>query len=279
MGSWKLDDRGIFISNNNIDISYPDSGNMDCYQLEDVSPWFHYRNELISLYLDKFGLSYGDFLDIGGGNGFQIQYIEKTGKVKGRSILVEPGYNGCQNAKNRGCDLVYNGIFQDFPWEDFNVSMAGLFDVIEHIEDDIEFLNDLYKKLPQGARVFINVPSKMSLWSSVDIESEHYRRYEISDIERLVDKTGFKLLESTFYFKFFELPLYFARVLPEKLGILGNSKKDIEKIKLNNIKNLKRGNSGILSAYFNYQHKKAILKLKTGKKIKSGTSLFFILEK
>lgn len=276
---WIQDEQGIWIGAKNEKLSYPEDGNLECFQLEDISPWFRYRNELIEVFLNLYGFKSGDFIDIGGGNGFQLEYLTKKKIIPGKGILVEPGYYGCSNAKKRGCQIIYNGIFQDFPWENYSVSMVGLFDVIEHIEDDIKFLNELYERLPLGARVFINVPAKMSLWSSVDVESGHFRRYELMDLERIESQTPFKIMDRTFYFRFFELPLFAARVIPEKLGFLKHRSGDEQRIKDSNNKNLRRGNSGILSLYFNYRHSKLLKSLKLGKRINSGTSLFFVLEK
>ncbi len=279
MSIWKIDEHGIFISTVNTEISYPEDGNMECYDLEDSSPWFRFRNELIGCYLEKYSLNSGDFLDVGGGNGFQVRYIAEQGLVPGKAVLVEPGYLGCLNAKNRGCEFVYCGIFQDFPWEEYSIAMIGLFDVIEHIENDILFLNDLYDRLPQGARLFINVPAKRTLWSSVDVESGHFRRYEENDLDRITTKTRFKVLDWSYYFKFYELPLFAARVVPERLGIFRKNDKDLAKVMQANNKNLRRGNEGLLASYFSWRHRKSIEKIRAGEVINSGTSLFFVLEK
>lgn len=276
---WIKDEQGIWIGEKNEKLSYPEDGNLECYQLEDSSPWFRYRNELIEIFLNWHGRKSGDFIDIGGGNGFQLEYLTKKRIISGKGILVEPGYQGCLNAKKRGCEIVYNGIFQDFPWENYSVSMVGLFDVIEHIEDDIVFLNELYERLPLGARVFINVPSKMLLWSSVDVESGHFRRYELIDLDRIERETPFKIIDRTFYFRFFEFPLFGARVIPERLGFFKLRPGDGKRLKDTNNKNLRRGNTGMLSMYFNHRQKQSLKRLKSGQRIKSGTSLFFVLEK
>ena len=201
--NWSIDKAGIIVKDLNDIISYPETLNDFCFAVEDNSDWFLFRNELIQHYVKKYLLS-GDFLDIGGGNGFQAKALEELKMINGDVILIEPGYAGCLNAKKRNCKFIYCGFFQDL---DFNkshkITMCGLFDVIEHVEDDIFFLNQLYSKLPSNSRVFINVPAKSSLWSQTDVYAGHYRRYDDNDLLRIQQNTQFKVIDSSYYFDFY----------------------------------------------------------------------------
>ena len=110
MKEWKKNSLGIFEQNFSQKISYPEHGNDNCFAVEQSSPWFIQRNELILTYLNEYAKS-GDFLDIGGGNGFQAKAIVDS-NYNGKVILIEPGGNGCRNAKKRGLDFVYQGFFR-----------------------------------------------------------------------------------------------------------------------------------------------------------------------
>lgn len=270
--NWKIDNNGIYILNKHYDISFPEEGNNYCYNIEDDSQWFKHRNDLILFFINKYSVN-GDFLDIGGGNGYQCNAIEKNG-FKGKVIMCEPGYNGCLNARKRGVEIVYNGIFQDFPFKDYNVKNIGLFDVIEHIENDIDFLNTLFEKIDYGTKIFINVPALKSLWSEIDFYSGHYRRYSVKDIDRIIKHTQFKLIDYTYYFNYYILPLLLIRVLPYKLGI----RYGIEKLKTREEKNHSKRLS-LLEKLFDKIHQCNLNRLKKNKKIKIGTSLFIVLEK
>jgi SAM-dependent methyltransferase len=270
MQAWKKNRDGIFENNSSQIISYPESGNDSCFAVEQNSPWFNQRNELILAYLNKYAKS-GDFLDIGGGNGFQAKAIIDS-NYDGNVILIEPGTGGCRNAKKRGVDFVYQGFFQDFPFEHFSIGNCGLFDVVEHIEDDIKFLNQLYNKLNNDTRVFINVPALKGLWSETDEIAGHYRRYNLSDLKRIEENTQFKLVDYSYYFDYYIIPLFIARVIPYKTGIrLGQ-----EKLSQKEQQNLKKG---MLDILFNKLHQRSLNKIKLGKRINQGTSLFFVLEK
>ena len=273
---WVPDTNGIYISTKNTaTISYPDDGNDSCFAVEDSSDWFKYRNELILTFINKYKIK-GDFLDIGGGNGFQVNAISESKTVDGKVIMIEPGYKGCLNAKNRKCENIYCGIFQDFDFDKNKIHNVGLFDVIEHIEDDIQFLNDLFNLLPNHSRVFINVPAREKYWSQVDAMAGHFRRYENNDITRIQNKTPFNVIDSTYYFHFYILPLLLLRILPEKLGFKKSKNQLLESEKRNLTAT---SNKGLLNSIFRWIHNVSLSKIKNGNRFKNGTSLFLILEK
>ncbi len=61
-------------------------------------------------------------------------------------------------------------------------SAVLLMDVLEHVEDDFEFLSRVLALLEPGAHVLITVPAEAALWSQHDESFGHWRRY---DFERL----------------------------------------------------------------------------------------------
>lgn len=272
MANWSTDELGIYQNTKIEKLSYPEEGNDTWFSLEERSPWFNQRNDLILAMLEKHPAE-GDFLDIGGGNGFQAKAIINAG-FKGQVILCEPGLQGCINARKRNIPLVYNGIFQDFPFDKYNVKVCGLFDVVEHIEDDVKFLNELYDSIQIGTKVFINVPAMKVLWSQMDEFSGHFRRYDNSDIERLKQQTKFKFVDHGYYFSFYFLPLLLLRAIPYKLGI----RKSLEKIMQSETGNHSSG-KGIISSYVAAHHKKWISNVKQNKYPSYGTSMFMVLEK
>ncbi len=226
MIGWTKDANGIFISSNAIALSYPEEGNAVCFSWEQNSPWFKQRNELILAMIKRHSIN-GDFLDIGGGNGFQAKAMIDSG-FQHKVILCEPGAAGCLNAKKRGLPLVYCGLFQDMPLEEYDIKGCGLFDVVEHIEDDVLFLNELYDKVPTGTKVFINVPAMKMLWSQADEIAGHYRRYNKKEVERLKQQVKFRFAEYGYYFSFYFLPMLLLRVIPYRLGIRKSHEKVME---------------------------------------------------
>jgi hypothetical protein len=270
---WILDKNQIFQCETDIEkISYPEDGNDLSYDLEENGVWFKQRNDLIISLIKKHPFS-GDFLDIGGGNGFQAKELKKSG-IKENIILCEPGYSGCLFAKKREVEYVYNGIFQNFPFKDYKIGAVGLFDVVEHIENDSSFLNELYHLLPDGAKVYITVPAMKLLWAEIDPLSGHYRRYNKKEVNRLVSQIPFKLVDSGYYFSFYVLPMFLLRVIPFRLGV----RKGWDKI-VSGEKNNHKENKGFISKLIDYAHARSIRRLLNGGKQLLGTSMYIVLEK
>ena len=93
----------------------------------------------------------------------------------------------CYNIAARDASLrqVYDGLF--------------LFDVIEHVSDDREFLVSALFHLRPGGRVFINVPADPRLFSSYDEAVGHVRRYVASDLIGLVQSLGMHVVQWTYW--------------------------------------------------------------------------------
>lgn len=74
-----------------------------------------------------------------------------------------------------------------------------LFDVIEHIENDIAFLDSVRYHLRPGGFVAVNVPGSMKLFSAYDEVAGHVRRYEPETLTELARKTGFTVEQWTWW--------------------------------------------------------------------------------
>jgi SAM-dependent methyltransferase len=67
------------------------------------------------------------------------------------------------------------------------------FEVMEHIENDHEFLNTIYRALTHNGFIFFSVPAHQSKWSVTDLWAGHYRRYEKNEIKKLIKKNNFNI--------------------------------------------------------------------------------------
>ena len=88
---------GILFSEKESTVSYPEIGNESCFQIEDNSFWFNHRNNCIVESVLKYSPN-NIFFDVGGGNGFVAKGLNDKGIT---TVLVEPGIQGCLNAKKR----------------------------------------------------------------------------------------------------------------------------------------------------------------------------------
>lgn len=69
----------------------------------------------------------------------------------------------------------------------------AVFEVLEHIKNDREILEEWSKLLKCDGRIILSVPAKMSYYSYLDKVSGHVRRYEIDELEELLGTSGYKI--------------------------------------------------------------------------------------
>ena len=167
------------------------------------------------------------FLDIGGGNGFVSKRLQDDGF---EVILIEPGKVGAQNSYSRGIQNVICSTLEETGLKKESIYSVGLFDVIEHIEKDRQFLRNVNGYLKDGGYLYITVPSYEFLWSKEDDKAGHFKRYTLSKLKKLLQESGFKSEYSTYIFSLLPIPIFLLRVLPEKIGInlKNNGKKKIQ---------------------------------------------------
>ncbi len=206
---------GLWCARTASSISYPEDGNQHCFTIEDGSFWFKHRNACLVELLRSFPPD-GAFFDIGGGNGHVAKAIQEAGW---EVVLVEPGHVGAKNARRRGIRQVVQATLEDAHFRPASLPAVGLFDVIEHIEDDRSFLRKIHRLLRPNGRIYITVPAFQALWSFEDQEAGHWRRYTVPSLSEALTASGFKVEFATYIFEFLPLPILGYRVLPYRLGI------------------------------------------------------------
>ena len=196
-------------------ISYPDWGNEACFQVEDESFWFRHRNACILEVMKQFPPP-GAVFDIGGGNGFVAKSMQDAGF---EVALIEPGAAGARNALRRGLHSVVCATLEDAAFAAESMPAIGLFDVVEHIENDQAFLAELRAQLIPGGRLYITVPAYQALWSQEDHDAGHYRRYSRSGLHQVLEGSGFTIEFLTGFFQFLLPAIALVRALPYRAGL------------------------------------------------------------
>jgi SAM-dependent methyltransferase len=212
-----LGDDGIWYSKNKRDISYPEEGSQDFIEIEDSSFWFKHRNKcIISLANNCPPQDKGPIFDIGGGNGYVSRGLSDSGLTV---VLVEPGVHGARNAKKRGLEHIICASFEDGGFSRRTIPAIGLFDVLEHIEDDLSFLKSIRLLLASKGKLYITVPAYPFLWSQADVFGGHYRRYTLNTLTERLNQAGFMVEFSTYIFRFLPLPILLFRSIPYRLDL------------------------------------------------------------
>lgn len=125
-----------------------------------------------------------DILDFGAGLGLYAQSLkDKNLKVKCFEIdekligrLRSKGFDvfsKLENIKPSSLDLIYSA------------------NVLEHIQDDQEILEQFFMWLKPGGKLFLYVPAFMHLYSSMDKKVGHFRRYNKTELLEKTTAVGF----------------------------------------------------------------------------------------
>ncbi|MBZ5581604.1 MAG: class I SAM-dependent methyltransferase [Acidobacteriia bacterium] len=153
----------------------------------------------------------GAVFDIGGGNGYVALAIQESGFDV---VVVEPGPDGARNARRRGIRSVICATVENAGFLDRSMAAAGLFDVLEHIEDDLGFLKSLARRLLAGGRLYLTVPAFSALWSQEDNDAGHYRRYTLRQLRNVLERAGLEAEYLTYFFACLPAPILLSRGAP-----------------------------------------------------------------
>jgi SAM-dependent methyltransferase len=258
---------GIWYSPELASVSYPEGRSGLYYELEDSSFWFQHRNQCITSLLKKYAPN-ETFFDVGGGNGAVTKAVQSAGLD---CVLMEPGASAVQNAKARGVKNIICSTFQDTGMPIGTIRSAGLFDVIEHVPDDVSFLKELSELMATDGILLITVPAYSFLWSGEDAQTGHYRRYTLSSLRATVEAAGLEVLYRSYLFSFLPLPIFLFRTLPDYLG----RKRDYGEPSAIKNEHSKNQNSSVLDAILNWEQSR----IAEGKSVPFGSSCIMVVRK
>ena len=203
-------DPGIWFSRRSASVSYPASGNAECLTVEERPFWFRHRNGCIISLVRRYPPK-GCFLDIGGGNVFVSNGLTAAGFAR---ALVEPGIDGALAARARGIDPVICARLEDAQLPAASFAAAGMFDVLEHIEDEGAVLKEAHRLLAPNGHLFLTVPAYQFLFSVDDVAAGHYRA-----LSRTLDRSGFCVKFASYIFATLPPIVFLLRTAPSKFGL------------------------------------------------------------
>lgn len=180
--------------------------------IEADSFWFQARNKLIVWALQKYFPQAKSLLEVGCGTGFVLSGISAA----------------CPNLELYGSELSADGLgfaaqrLPGVPLMQMNAlempfcnefDVVGIFDVLEHIEADVDVLRQINGAVRPGGGVLITVPQHGFLWSARDKLAGHFRRYSRTELKKKLELAGFRIERATSFVSVL-LPLLLAsRVL------------------------------------------------------------------
>lgn len=184
-------------------------------RLEDGHFWFRARNRIILSMVRRYmsQQTRPRVLEIGCGTGYVLQGLASEGRydLTGTEVHIA----GLRHARRRlpSVEFVQSDA-RDLPYEsEFDV--IGAFDVIEHIIEDTEVLASMFRALNPGGIAIITVPQHRWLWSAIDEQVGHKRRYSRKELLSKLTEAGFEVLRVTSFVTTL-LPVLFATRLGKR---------------------------------------------------------------
>lgn len=172
---------------------FPADGFDRLVKLEADNFWFRSRNRMILWALGKYFPRAASFLEVGCGNGFVLQAVERDHPdwelTGGEMFLRGLAYSSRRLQKAQlllmdACAIPFRGEFD----------VVGAFDVLEHVPDDRKALAQMHRAAAAGGGLLLTVPQHRFLWSYSDEFARHVRRYEKGELVRKVERAGFKVM-------------------------------------------------------------------------------------
>ena len=170
------------------------------WEMENRHFWHAARNRWLAKALHGRGLAPGArFLDVGCGSGAVAGFLDRSGY---RVVGVDTAEPLLRKAHERCPHVTFVvGRVARLPVGGRPFDAAGLFDVLEHLDDPEQLLRDAMQYVKPGGLVIATVPAMRSLHSVIDDLSGHKRRYEPGELASLLQRTGLREVEERGIFR------------------------------------------------------------------------------
>lgn len=185
-------------------------------EIQEKHWWYEGRRRILSSIIAGLNLpARADILEVGCGPGANLNMLKTFGIVTG----VEPDDFSIIHARNiSGCQ-VEKGVLPDGLLVSGPFDLIGAFDVIEHVDQDLESLKALRDLLRTGGNALFTVPAYPFLWSEHDVVNHHKRRYILPQFYDLLKQAGFEITFISYYNTLLFLPIVAVRMLKKLMKI------------------------------------------------------------
>ena len=200
---------------------YPDD---EALNIEDQLWWLQGRKAIIRGYVESARsiLAIKKIVDVGCGSGGNFDVLSEYGGVIG--IELSPTLARRAHARDIASAVIQgNAVDVISGMKDFQ--LVTLFDVLEHIEGDAEFLKQLNTSTPEQHCLLISVPACPFLYGEHDRILHHHRRYSRTMLQECLRYGGYHIVDMN-YFMFLLFPLVLLERLMDKILTLTGRQRD-----------------------------------------------------
>ena len=168
------------------------------YELENSHWYFRGKRTLLKKFLSGL-LDSGPkhkLLDVGCGTGNILLMLQDFGEAVG----VDSSPVALEFCRSRKLSQLHlTSPDQQLPFEPDTFDVACAFDLLEHIEDDLAFLNEMKRVTRREGRILLIVPAHPYLWSDHDVALHHKRRYTKKQFQQLIQSAGLTCDRMTYF--------------------------------------------------------------------------------
>lgn len=170
--------------------------------------WFRARLRVITRLFRQHVEKKAHVIEVGAGTGGVALALQEQGY---RVAVGELHLNGLRYARETGLQEAYQFDLMAPPFRE-HFDAVGMFDVLEHMPDDRGALRSVRRMLRDGGKLVVTVPAYPTLWSQSDRRARHKRRYGPTELKRLAEASGFRVLALRGFFVTL-LPMLVVRAL------------------------------------------------------------------
>ncbi len=205
-------------------------------RVEDSHWWYVGRRAILESFLEQIAAELRtandelQILDVGCGTGGNLEMLKKFGAVEG----VDVSDDALEFCRSKGL-TVHKGLAEAMPFADESFDVTTALDVIEHLDDDLAGLREMFRILKKGGKTLIFVPAFMWLWGVQDDVSNHRIRYTKKQIVERLQKAGFEIERATYANWTFFAPILGGRTLMKLTGIKPESENNVNVSALNGV--------------------------------------------
>lgn len=204
------------------------------FAVEDKHFWFYARNQVIAKLVSQITANITtkyQVLEVGCGTGNTLRIVKEAclhGIVTGMDLFAE----GLSYARQRTSSFLVQGDMFRPPFGT-QFDLICLFDVLEHLPNDKQVLDNLYSMLASNGTLLLTVPAHPELWSYFDESSHHCRRYEPTELQHKLISAGYEIEYLTQYMATIFPLVYIGRKLAK---LTNNNKKQVDNLALNELR-------------------------------------------
>jgi len=179
--------------------------------------WFRGRRKILDRIIESMALPRpARILEVGSGTGGNLMMLSRHGDVS--ALEMDENARKLSLEKTQGRVTIRAGNCpHDIPFPGEQFDLICMFDVLEHIDEDVQTLAALRNHLAPGGRMLVIVPAYQWLWSAHDVFLHHKRRYTASALRRVLTEGGLSVDRIT-YFNTLLLPLAIVARLKDRIA-------------------------------------------------------------